>query len=58
MITKYNHSGELEWARSLGGGTDDDLDSLLKTSDGGVLVAWSKGFITKIDGNGNIAVAF
>ena len=38
MIIKYNSSGEVEWARSVGGSRDDRIQSVASTSDGGAIV--------------------
>ena len=38
MIIKYNSSGEVEWARGIGGARDDVIKSVAETSDGGYIV--------------------
>ena len=38
MIIKYSENGEVEWARSVGGGYDDSIESVVATSDGGAIV--------------------
>ena len=37
MIIKYSASGEVEWARSVGGSNTDQINSVAETSDGGVI---------------------
>ena len=37
MIIKYNSRGEVEWARSVGGSSDDYINSVSETSDGGAI---------------------
>ena len=38
MIMKYNALGEVEWAKSVGGGLSDEIRSVAQTSDGEVIV--------------------
>ena len=37
MIIKYNSSGEVEWARSVGGSRNEYINSGASTSDGGYI---------------------
>ncbi len=37
MIIKYNNKGEVEWAKAIGGASQDKLNSVVTTSDGGYL---------------------
>ena len=37
MIIKYSREGEVEWARSVGGSGHEEINSVAKTSDGGVI---------------------
>ena len=37
MIIKYNFKGEVEWARGIGGSSDDEIKSVKQTSDDGYL---------------------
>ena len=37
MIIKYSASGEVEWARSVGGSSEDYIYSVSETSDGGYI---------------------
>ena len=43
MIIKYSASGEVEWARSVGGSSYDYIDSVSETSDGGYIAGGSFG---------------
>ena len=38
MIIKYNVNGEAEWARGIGGTSDDEVNSVAETDDGGYIV--------------------
>ena len=38
MIIKYNSNNEVEWARSVGGSSDDQINSVSATKDGGYIV--------------------
>ena len=38
MVMKYSSSGEVEWAKEIGGAYDDYIDSVVATSDGGYIV--------------------
>jgi len=38
MIIKYNAEGEAEWGKTIGGTSDDAINSLEKTEDGGYIV--------------------
>ena len=37
MIIKYNREGEVEWARSVGGSSNEYIDSVASTNDGGII---------------------
>ena len=37
MIIKYDKDGEVEWARSTGGSSSDQIQSVAETSDGGYI---------------------
>ena len=37
MIIKYDESGEVEWARSIGGNTDEKIESATETKDGDII---------------------
>ena len=37
MLIKYSSSGEVEWARSVGGSNTDQINSVSETADGGVI---------------------
>ena len=37
LIIKYSSQGEVEWAKSFGGSSNDDIQSVVVTSDGGVI---------------------
>ena len=37
MIIKYNSSGEVEWAKSIGESRDESISSVTSTSDGGII---------------------
>jgi hypothetical protein len=61
-IVKLNSSGTLQWSRTVGGTGDDQAQSIMKTDDGGFIVAGytdsfgagAKDFyIVKFDANGN-----
>jgi len=48
MIIKYSSSGEVEWGKVIGGNSEDYIDSITETSDGGyVVVGYS--YSTTID---------
>jgi len=38
MIIKYNAAGEVEWAKGIGGTSEDHIESVIETSDGGYIV--------------------
>ena len=38
LVIKYDNTGEVEWAKSIGGTRDDYINSVIETSDGGVLI--------------------
>ena len=38
MIIKYSREGEVEWAKNIGGGSQDYIKSVVETSDGGIVV--------------------
>ena len=38
IIIKYSSAGEVEWAKSIGGSSDDYINSVAATSDGGAIV--------------------
>ena len=38
MVIKYNASGEVEWAKGIGGTSSDEIQSVAETSDGGYIV--------------------
>jgi len=45
LVIKLSYSGNLEWARTFGGGNDDGAYSIQQTSDGGYIVAgYTKSF--------------
>ena len=41
MVIKYSQSGEVEWAKGIGGTRDDEINSVEATSDGGYIVGGS-----------------
>ena len=43
MLIKYDIEGEVEWATSIGGNDEDQINSIVETSDDGVIVG---GFFT------------
>ena len=46
MVVKYSNNGNVEWATSIGGDTYDEINGLIKTSDGGVIIGgWFHGTI-------------
>ena len=52
MLIKYSESGEVEWAKAIGGSSSDHINSVLETSDGGYIVG-GYFYSTEIDiGNG------
>jgi hypothetical protein len=62
-IVKLDGSGNIQWTRTIGGGSEDRGYSIIQTSDGGYAVAgwtWSFGagwkdvYVVKLDGSGNI----
>jgi triacylglycerol esterase/lipase EstA (alpha/beta hydrolase family) len=66
FILKLNSSGNIQWAKTFGGTSDDGGDSILKTSDGGfIVIGWTYSFgaggedslIIKLDSNGNLSWA-
>ena len=38
IVIKYDANGEVEWAMSIGGDRDEEITSLVETSDGGIIV--------------------
>ncbi|MCI8654957.1 MAG: hypothetical protein HFJ48_03665 [Clostridia bacterium] len=48
VVVKYNKSGEIEWAKNIGGTKDDEFIKVVQTSDGGYAVV---GHITSSDIN-------
>ena len=38
MITKYSSDGEVEWAQGIGGSSDEEINSVVESSDGGYIV--------------------
>ena len=38
MIVKYNSNGDVEWAQGIGGESEDEINSVAGTSDGGYIV--------------------
>jgi len=61
FLIKTDANGNVQWAKTYGGGDDDRAFSVRQTSDGGYIVAgrtWSFGvgvtFLIKTDANGNI----
>ncbi len=54
MIIKYNSSGEVEWARGLGGDSSDVINSVNTTRDGRILAGGSLGSSSVNLGNGEI----
>ena len=38
LLIKYDADGEMEWAKSFGGGSTDTITSITETKDGGILV--------------------
>ena len=38
LIIKYSESGEVEWAKSIGGSSSDRINSVTETEDGGIIV--------------------
>ena len=45
MIIKYSSSGEVEWARSVGGSNNDEITSVASISDGGYIVGGYQGIL-------------
>ena len=41
MIIKYSNNGETEWAKEIGGASDDRIESVAETKDGGYIVGGS-----------------
>ena len=37
MILKYNHTGQIEWAKVIGGSSNDYISSVIETRDGGYI---------------------
>ena len=38
MVIKYNQNGEVEWVKGIGGGSNDSINSVSETTDGGYIV--------------------
>ena len=50
MIIKYNELGEVEWANSVGGSEDDEIESVVETSDEGyIAVGYFKSISIKLE---------
>ena len=55
MIIKYDENGEVQWAKAIGGSTNEQINSVASTSDGGVIVVGDAYNSRRIDlGNGVI----
>lgn len=57
LLLSYSASGELQWARTIGGPDDDSTDSVQQTSDGGFIIAGysvslGAAFLVKLDSTG------
>ena len=52
MIIKYNTNGEMEWAKEIGGLSDDRVNSVTETRDGGYIVGGFFSFNSIDLGNG------
>ena len=54
LIVKYSANGEIEWAKAIGGNGEDNINSIIKTKDGGYIVV-EKFSSTSIDlGDGKV----
>ncbi len=51
MLIKYSKEGEVEWAKEIGGSYNDEITSVIETSDGGYLVGGCFGESTLDLGN-------
>ena len=49
MLVKYTGTGEIEWAKAIGGENDDTLKSIQETSDGEVILGGSLSSSIKLD---------
>jgi hypothetical protein len=65
-ITKLDSSGNVQWAKTIGGSSGDEANSIIQSSDGGYVVAGNTRsfgagdvdiFIVKLDGSGNVVWA-
>ena len=57
LIIKLNSSGNIQWAKTIGGTNDDTASSIQQTSDGGYIVAGynsAASLIIKLNSSGNI----
>jgi len=52
MIIKYSAEGKCEWAKGIGGSSDDEINSVAETSDGGILAGGYFGSSSIDLGNG------
>jgi hypothetical protein len=62
-VVKLDSSGNVQWAKTIGGSDDDGASSIIQSSDGGYVVAgqtWSFGagygdiYVVKMDANGDV----
>jgi hypothetical protein len=62
-VVKLDSSGNVQWTKTIGGGSDDEARSIIQSSDGGYVVAgrtWSFGagsediYVVKLDSSGNV----
>jgi uncharacterized delta-60 repeat protein len=62
-VVKLDSSGNVQWTRTIGGGSDDLANSIIQSRDGGYVVAgWTSSFgeggwdiyIVKLDSSGNV----
>jgi uncharacterized delta-60 repeat protein len=62
-VVKLDSSGNIQWAKTIGGSSDDEAWSIIQSSDGGYVVAggtWSFGaggsdfYVVKLDSSGNV----
>ena len=55
MIIKYSSNGEAEWARTIGNtSNNDEIKSVAKTSDGGIIAVGNYGTIKKYSSSGEV----
>jgi len=61
MLTKLDSNGNISWTKTLGGGSDDEFQSLVEQSDGIIIGGWMQsyydsgtvaGWVVKIDTSG------